>query len=158
MQEMKKTIEAALFMSPGIVSLQDLARVCRSNVAEVRVALNELIHDYTDRDSALEIRDEEKGFRMAVRKEFEDSVMHLASSPEFHKGIMKTLAYIAYKQPVKQNEVIKFRNTKAYEHIHLLLEKGFIRRERTGKTFNIYTTKKFYQYFGKPKEEKEKEK
>lgn len=148
MSELKKTIEAALFMSPAVISLDILAKICRKNVAEVRVALNELMHEYSERDSALEIRDEEKGFRMAVRKGLEDSVGHLAASPELHKGIMKTLAYIAYKQPVRQTEIIRFRNNKAYEHVKVLKEKGFIRKEPAGRTFTIYTTKKFHEYFG----------
>ncbi|MBU0661906.1 SMC-Scp complex subunit ScpB, partial [Candidatus Micrarchaeota archaeon] len=57
--------------------------------------------------------------------------------------------YIAYKQPVAQAEVINFRNSKAYDHIRALKERGFIRKERTGRTYKIYTTKKFVDYFGK---------
>ncbi|MFH1225647.1 MAG: SMC-Scp complex subunit ScpB [Candidatus Diapherotrites archaeon] len=149
MAELRKIVEAALFMAPGAVSLKELSRVSNTSMAEVRVALNELSHDYDAHDSALEIRDGEEGFRMAVRREYEGSVGHMASAPEFHKGIMKTLAYIAYKQPVVQAEVIGYRNSKAYEHIRLLKEKGFIRKERTGRTYKIYTTKKFVEYFGK---------
>lgn len=148
MPEPKKIIEAALFMSPGAVSTRELSTICGRNLAEVRVALNELMHEYAERDGALEIREDEKGFRMAVREGVEERVSHLAAAPEFHKGVMKTLAYIAYKQPVPQAEVIKFRNSKAYEHIKALKERGFIRKERTGRTFKIYTTKKFVQYFG----------
>lgn len=149
MAELRKIVEAALFMAPGAVSLKELSRVSNTSMAEVRVALNELSHDYDAHDSALEIRAADDGFRMAVRQEYEGSVGHMASAPEFHKGIMKTLAYIAYKQPVPQAEVIGYRNSKAYEHIKLLKEKGFIRKERTGRTYKIYTTKKFVEYFGK---------
>ncbi len=143
----KKTIEAALFMSPATMSVYELAKIAATNVANARVLLNELIHDYTERDSAIEIREDANGFRMAVRGGFEQSVMHLASSPQFHKGVMKTLAYIAYKQPIKQSDVIKFRNTKAYDHIALLVEKGFVTREHSRSTFVLRTTRKFHQHF-----------
>lgn len=148
-REAKRVIEAALFTAPGIVPVKELARIIDVNVAETRVILSELIHDYDAKDTALEIRDEAEGVRMTVKQKYESSVGHMAASPELHKGIMKTLAYIAYKQPVKQSEVINFRNSKAYEHIKLLREKGFLRKEKKGITYLLYTTPKFREYFGK---------
>ncbi|MEK6957564.1 MAG: SMC-Scp complex subunit ScpB [archaeon] len=146
-KESKKMLEAALFMSPGVVALRDLAKSINSNVAETRVLVNELMHEYESRDSSIEIRDEAGGIRMTVRRKYEDNVGHMAASPELNKGIMKTLAYIAYKQPVKQSEVINFRNSKAYEHIRVLREKGFIKKDKKGITYIINTTPKFREYF-----------
>ena len=146
---LRKALEAALFMSPGIISLHELARIGETNVAEARVALNELMHEYEERDSALVIAEEETGIRMKVKPELEDKVSHLANIPSFHRGVLKTLAYIAYKQPVTQAQVIHFSNSKAYEHIKILKEKGFIRKDKAGITYKLYTTKKFHDYFGK---------
>ena len=150
-KELEKRIESALFMAPGKITLKELIKNTKGNVASVRIALNQLVNDYNSRDSALEIKEDEGGYRMAVRSEYVGGVDHLAVSPAIHKGILKTLAYIAFKQPVKQSDVIKFRNSKAYEHIKVLKEKGFIRKERTGITYNIYTTKKFHQNFSAKK-------
>jgi segregation and condensation protein B len=146
--ELKKILEAARFTAPSAMTVKELAGISRTNVAEVRVALNELIHEYSDRDTAIGIFEDSGGFRMSVKKAHQGKVAHLASAPEFHKGVQKTLAFIAYKQPIRQSEVIKFRNTKAYDHIHILLERGFITKERIGPTFVLRTTKKFLQYFG----------
>ncbi len=148
-KEAKRVIEAALFTSPGAVSIKELANIISINVAETRIIVNELIHDYEAKDTSLEIRDDAQGIRMAVKEKYEDHVSHMAASPELHKGMMKTLAYIAYKQPVKQSEVINLRNSKAYEHIRILLEKGFISKEKKGITFILHTTPKFREYFGK---------
>jgi len=148
-KELKKTIEAALFMSPQSVSVNDLAKLAKTTVAEIRVILTELIQDYEERDTSLEILDDSSGIKIVVKAEFQDSVSHFAAAPEFNKGIMKTLAYVSYKQPVKQTEVIKFRNNKGYDHIKMLEERGFIRREPVGRSYIIYTTKKFLDYFGK---------
>src|SRR3989344_7864586 len=147
-RELKKVIEASLFMAPGAVSLVELARIAKTNVAEIRIAVNELIHEFENRDSALEIRLEEQGIRMAVKKELEGTVGHMAAAPGLLKGIMKTLAFISYKQPVKQSEIIRFRNNKAYDHIKVLEDKGFIRREEAGRSYIVFTTKKFLDYFG----------
>ncbi|HZX19502.1 MAG TPA: SMC-Scp complex subunit ScpB [archaeon] len=154
-RQSKRIIEAALFTSPGDVPLRELAKITDSNIAETRVIVNELIHDYEAKDTSLEIRSESEGVRMGVKPEYEGHVGHMAASPELHKGIMKTLAYIAYKQPVKQAEVINFRNSKAYEHIKILREKGFIKKDKKGITFIIATTPKFREYFGKDAGKKE---
>ena len=148
-REAKRIMEAALFTSPAAVGMRELAKLIESNVAETRVMINEMIHEYESKDTSLEIRSETDGVRMAVKEKYEDHVGHMAASPELHKGIMKTLAYIAYKQPVKQSEVINFRNSKAYEHIKLLKEKGFIQKNKQGITYIISTTAKFREYFGK---------
>jgi len=152
--ELRKKLEAALFMAPTHIGVEDLARLSKSTVQEVKVALNELVHEYAERESAIIIEEGQAGFRMKIRPEFEEEVSHLAASSELHKGIMKTLSYVAYKQPVKQTEVIKFRNTKAYDHIKVLEEKGFIKREKAGVSYVITTTKKFHDYFTPVKKEK----
>lgn len=150
----KRVIEAALFTSPGTVPLKELARIIGINIAEARVLVNELTHDYEAKDTSLEIRGEADGVRMAVKKGYEDFVGHMAAASELSKSVMKTLAYVAYRQPVKQSEVINFRNSKAYEHIGLLVEKGFIKKEKRGITFILSTTPKFREYFWKNAEAK----
>ncbi len=145
---LKKIIEAALFMSPAAIQLDLLAKLANTTVAQVRVTVNELIHEYEERDTALELVDSESGIKMAVKPEFQEHVAPLTASPEFNQGVMKTLAYISFKQPVKQTELIKFRNNKGYDHVKVLEERGFIRREAVGKSYIIYTTKKFLDYFG----------
>jgi chromosome segregation and condensation protein ScpB len=62
---------------------------------------------------------------------------------------MKTLALIAYKQPINQSLVVKYRNNKAYDHLKLLLDEAFIKKEPKGRTFVLTTTTKFIEYFGK---------
>lgn len=148
MQETAKIIEAALFTSPQPLTLTDLYSLTRQNVSELRIALNELIEFYNSSDSALEIAETTQGFQMKVRKGFDEKVTHLTKAPELSKGVMKTLAFIAYKQPIKQSDLIKYRTTSAYDEIRVLEEKGLISREQRGRTFVVRTTKRFLNDFG----------
>ena len=59
----------------------------------------------------------------------------------------KTLAIIAYKQPVTQSEVIKIRGNKAYDHIKSLREQSLISADRKGRTRLLKVTSNFYEYF-----------
>ncbi|MEM2547017.1 MAG: SMC-Scp complex subunit ScpB, partial [Candidatus Bathyarchaeia archaeon] len=63
-------------------------------------------------------------------------------------GPLKTLAYIALRQPVPQKRVIEVRGHHAYGHIKLLKEMGLIASERKGRTAVLKTTDYFADYFG----------
>jgi len=151
MDKIKKTIEAALFMNPKPMNLESLSKTTDTkSFQRIEDALNELMEDYSVRDSAIEIVRNEEGYRMQVKPEFEPNVRHLGvGTTEMKKAITKTLAFIAYKQPVKQSMVVKYRSNKAYEEIKDLVEKGFVLKEKSGITYVLRTTKKFLDYFGK---------
>lgn len=150
-KKLKPLIEAALFLSSEALSLPELSRLVHAEIDDTRTALNELSVELQERDSALEIKEEGNAIRLSVRDEFDDFSKNFSTIPELSKTVLKTLAFISFKQPVKQSDVIRYRNNKAYEHIGILEDKGFIRRETVGKTFIIFTTKKFVEYFGEPK-------
>jgi segregation and condensation protein B len=148
-EKLRQLVEATLFMSPQPISLQEIARICGTGDLELISELIEALRkDLIERKSGLEIVRETEGYRMQVLSELEVKVSHLAGPTRFSKGIMKTLAYIAFKQPVKQSTIIKYRTNKAYDEIKILGEQGFISREKAGITYVIKTTKKFLEYFG----------
>ena len=149
MVEEKKLVEAALFMSPKALSISNLVDALPvSDYAVVKKTAFELVQEFNSRDSALEITESEGLFQMRVKPGLEEHVQDFASENIFNAGTMKTLALIAFKQPVIQSTVIKYRNNKAYDHISRLLEEGFIMREPQGRSYTLRTTKKFVEYFG----------
>jgi len=148
--EKEKVIEAALFMSPKPLTLEELNSIAEVNSRlETKAMLTELMSFYNSRKSALEIAETQIGYQMRVKEEYEEKVQHFAQNTMFNRGVMKTLALIAYKQPINQSLVVQLRNNKAYDHLKLLLEQGFIKKEPKGRTFVLSTTTKFIEYFGK---------
>jgi segregation and condensation protein B len=148
--EKEKIMEAALFMSPKPLSLEELHNIAQcSSRLETKSMLQELMNFYNSRKSALEIVELPVGYQMRVKEDYEDYVQQFAQNSMFSRGVMKTLAFIAYKQPVNQSLVVKYRNNKAYDHLKLLLDEGFIKKEPKGRTFTLTTTTKFIEYFGK---------
>jgi segregation and condensation protein B len=150
MPEEKKLVEAALFMSPKALSVADLMGVMgTSDYGLAKRIAFELMAEFNARDSALEIIESDGLFQMRVKPPLEPRVQDFAAESMFNKGTMKTLALIAFKQPILQSSVIKYRNNKAYDHISRLLKEGFIAREPHGQSYFLRTTKKFFEYFGK---------
>lgn len=146
--EIKKVIEAALFMSPKALGLTELYEVTQAPLSDLRSALVDLMEEYKERDGALEIVENTVGYQMRVKPVYEEPVKKFAGSVHLGKSEMKTLAYVALKQPVKQSLLIKYRTNKAYDDLKILEQEGFIIREPHEKTMLVRTTKKFVKYFG----------
>ena len=106
----------------------------------------DLMFDYSSRDGALEI-DDEDGYIIQVKAEHLDIVEKLCPV-ELKPAVVKTLTVIALKEPIRQTELKEMRSN-AYEHIQELLEKGLISRtkDKNGRSYNLKTTPKFAEYF-----------
>lgn len=146
--ETKTLIEAALFVSGRTIKLDELARICNSgSIGMVRRAMEDLQQEYSSRGSAMEIIESKDGYEMKIRREIEAQVLHLAPETDMPPAVLKTLALIAYSQPIKQAEVIKERGNGAYKYIRKLREQELIEAHRSGRTKMLTTTPKFKQYF-----------
>ena len=144
---LKSRVETVLFVTAKAMQANEIAEILSANVDEVEEALLELIMDYSSRDGALEI-DDEDGYILQVREEYSDIVEKLVPV-EISQAVMKTLSLIALKEPIRQSLVKDLRGATAYDHIKELLEKGLIsrKRDKNGRSFNLRTTPKFKEYF-----------
>jgi segregation and condensation protein B len=108
-----------------------------------------LIKEYATRNTSLEIlalRDER--YVLQVKPEFTPLIKKLVNRPLLSSGPLKTLSYIAYRQPVSQKRVIDVRGQHAYGHVKMLKEMGLIVAERSGRSMSLKTTDYFADYFG----------
>ena len=148
MQDIKNKIEAVLFTVGRFVDLDELSQL--TGIASKGVlndALKSLIQDYNNRQGSLEITDDNKKFKLNIKKDYLHLTTKLLDQTEFDKPSQETLALIAYKQPVMQSEIIKLRGNGAYDHISKLKEMEFITSEKSGRTRLLKTSSKFYDYF-----------
>ena len=147
MSSLKSRIEAVLFTTAKVLQIKDIAEILgEEDLDAVEDAMLDLIMDYSSRDSALEI-DEENGYILQVKNEHMDIVEKLCPV-ELSKPVLKTLTVIALKEPIRQAELKLYRSN-AYEHINELVEKGLVSktRDKNGRSFNVSTTPKFAEYF-----------
>ena len=150
--ELKKVLEAILFMSGDPLTIEELSKKVRQNEALVEELLDELVEDYKKRDSAIIIIKKENTYYMSVKDEYKDIVNDLGAAVPFSKAQMKVLALVALKGPLKQSDVVKIIGNRAYEYIKELEQIGFISSERWKNTKILKVTPKFYAYFGELKE------
>ena len=145
--DLKARIEAVLFVTGRAVSLKEIAEILERDEQEVEDAMLSLIIDYSSRDGALEI-DDENGYIIQVKDEYMDIVEKLCPI-DISNAVLKTLLVIALKQPIRQSLLKDLRGSTAYDHVSELVEKGMISRKKdsNGRSYNLKTTPKFAEYF-----------
>lgn len=148
MKEIKNKIEAILYTTGRYMDVEEISRLCSiESIDDVKQTLKELIKDYSSKEGSLEIIEENNKFKLNIKKAYNYLTSQLLTDSEFDSPTTKTLAIIAYKNPVLQSEIIDIRGNKAYDHIKLLKENSFISSEKKGRTRLLKLSSKFFDYF-----------
>jgi len=142
-------IEAALYVTGRPVDIKTLGSVVKFRSEDkVKEVARFLKSKYGSDGSALEVLELSDGrFVMQLKPQYVRHVKRLASRQLLTAGPMKTLSFIAYRQPITQSYVAKVRGNLAYGHVKQLREIGLITEERLGRTKILRTTPNFADYF-----------
>ncbi|MFX0096764.1 MAG: SMC-Scp complex subunit ScpB [Candidatus Hodarchaeota archaeon] len=145
----KALIEAALYISGRPLNLEELGEVVNLDINLVNKLVVELMDDYNERGSALEITSLSGGrYALQLKSDYSPMVARFAPSGLLSLGALKTLSLIALRQPIRQTEVVRIRGSHVYKHIHELMDRGFLEGRPDGRTRILSTTKMFADYFG----------
>jgi segregation and condensation protein B len=141
-------LEAILYVKAQPLSLNVLTELAGCDRDDVEEALIELMQDYVQRDSALEIAETDAGYSLQLKESFQPLVATLIPT-DLGVGILRTLAAIALKGPIPQPDLIELRGSGVYQHVPELVERGFVQKRRSsnGRTYTLQVTDQFYQYF-----------
>ena len=152
LKEVITRIEALLFAASKPVDVRELLSICGIRKKEkVISAVRELMKKYNDSEGAIELVElPGERFYLRLRREYHELVKKYVKRPLFSRGIMRTLSFIAYHQPIEQSKVASVRGNSAYKHIKILIEKGLVEAEEKGKTRILKTTQLLADYLGVP--------
>ena len=143
-------VEAALYVTGRPLDLKELCSVLRTRSKnKARRLAKMLMKEYAKRNTALEILQlKDERFVLQLKTDFTSRVKKLVKRPLLSTGPLKTLAYIAYRQPVSQKRVAETRGHHSYGHIKQLKEMDLIIGERRRRSTFLRTTEYFADYFG----------
>jgi len=145
--ELKVRIEALLFSSKTPLRIVDIASILNADRTLVRKGMRSLLGDYRRRNTAIEIIKSNGRFLLRLKPEY-DEVVRPVVPPELDRSAIKTMAYIAYYQPIRKGEIVARFGTKVYRDLNLLEEKDLIRTKGKGKGKVLVTGPRFAEYFG----------
>jgi len=143
----KAVIEAALFASGRTLSPNELADLSGLSQERALSLADDLAAEYASRGSGIEIKSIGEGYSMQVRFGLAGRVLSFAPK-EIEAPLIRTLAIIAYKQPIKQSDLVEIRGNKSYDHVKELEKRGLISAEKFSRTKLLTTTRGFADYFG----------
>ncbi len=155
-RELKKALEALLFVSGGPLSADKLANVfeeaTREHVEEQLVALG---REYDDRGSGIMLAEVAGGYQLVTRPENAAWIRKFRSvkvSAKLSRPALETLAIVAYKQPITRAEVELVRGVNIGGIMRNLMERRLVKivgkKDVPGKPMLYGTTPEFLQYFG----------
>lgn len=148
LSDLKNRLEALLFSSGKPMQLEELSTITKEkDPKRIEEALLQLKKELDEKKSSIMLIQDGTEWKLTVREHYMPFVRKVVSQTELPKTILQTLAVVAHKAPALQSQVIKIRTNKAYRHLDFLEEKGYITREKKGRTKLIKLTQKFFEYF-----------
>lgn len=146
-----RLVEAALFTAGRPVAVSELMEATGLGKREVDRAVKSLAMEYADLEdkSALEVAMAGDKWAMQLKTKYVAHAQKLANM-EIPKKVLKTLALIAFHQPLMQSDLVDMVGSKTYDHVRELHECGLIKLKKEGLSKRIVTSPAFPEYFGIP--------
>ncbi|MBK7513086.1 MAG: SMC-Scp complex subunit ScpB [Chloracidobacterium sp.] len=148
-------VEALIFVADEPITAKLLAEVLDEERESIEAAIEEVVREYAERGSGLQLREIAGGWQLATRTELHDDVrkfLRTRPSAKLSLASLETLAVIAYKQPVTVPEILEIRGVQSASAIKTLLDKRLIvakgRKEAVGRPMMYGTSKEFLVQFG----------
>src|SRR5881398_2465530 len=141
--------EAALYVSGRPLDIKTIGSIIGARSEEkIKSLVRTIAERYSKSESPIQVLELPDGrFVMQLKPEFAKHVRKLASRPLLTPGPLRTLSFIALKQPVTQSYVVRVRGKLAYGHVKQLKDMDLINDERIGRTRMLRTTTTFADYF-----------
>lgn len=148
MEQKKSRLEAALFLAEEPVDSDEIADILDlGSMGYVDMLIEEFQEDLEEGHRGLELVDSPEGYELKVKKDHLEHVSHLAPHQDLNEGQLRTLSLIAYNSPVEQTDIVDIRGNRAYQHVKELVNRGFLSKEKDGRTAILDVTDHFLDYF-----------
>lgn len=154
-ENLQTQIEGLLFVSSGLVGVNQLAKTLDVSESAIESALTALADHYQAAGHGLRLMRVKTRFQLTTAPEISETIekfLDLETTTTLSQAALETLAIIAYKQPVTRPEVDVIRGVNSDAVMRTLLSKGLVeelgRADTPGRPIFYGTSSAFLQYFG----------
>ena len=148
MEAKKSRLEAALFLAEEPVDNKEIADILDlGSMGYVDMLIEEYRDELEQDNRGLELVKTPDGYELKVKNHHLEHVSHLAPHQDLNEGQLRTLSLIAYNAPVEQTDIIDIRGNRAYQHVKEMVKRGFLSKEKDGRTAILDVTDHFLDYF-----------
>ena len=141
-------LEAILYLKGKPLSLNELSELVQEPRSSIEQALVALMAGYAQRDTALDLQEQNGLYSLQLRKGLGELVQNLLPV-DLSLGSLRTLATIALKKRILQYDLVELRGSGAYDHIKELISQNFVERKRQseGRSYWLTLSEKFHRTF-----------
>lgn len=148
MEGKKARLEAALYLSEEPIDSDEIADVLNlGSMGYVDMLIQEFKEELKEEHRGFELIETDAGYELKVKKDHLEHVSHLAPHQDLNEGQLRTLSLIAYNAPLEQADLVEIRGNRAYQHVKELVNRGFVEKEKDGRTAILDVTDFFLDYF-----------
>lgn len=148
MDEKKARLESALFLAEEPVGKKEVSNILNlGSMGFVEELIEEYQQDLEEDHRGFELIETDNGYELKVKKSHLEHVSHLAPHQDLNEGQLRTLSLIAYNSPLEQADLVEIRGNRAYQHVKELVNRGFIKKEKDGRTAILDVSDFFMDYF-----------
>ena len=141
-------LEAVLYLKGKPLTIPEMSDLLGEEISSTEQALFALLAGYSQRDTALEIKERNGKYSLQLKPGLGELVKDLLPV-DISGATLRTLGTIALKKRILQVELVELRGSGAYEHIKELMAKDFVerKRQREGRSYWITLSEKFHRTF-----------
>lgn len=154
-KELRRNIEAILFVADEPLPSSDLAVLLEMPAAEVEAQLESMTTDYGEADRGIVLRRAAGGWRLTTHPSaapFLERFVAESRNPRLTQAALETLAIIAYRQPISRAQIAEIRGVSSESVIRTLIARGLVeevdRDPGPGNAFLYGTTTAFLERMG----------
>ena len=143
----ENVLEATLFSAGRPLTYEEIRDAIGVSRTQFDRSFKKLKKKYKELNGSLEVDRIGNKYVLQLKTEYVDYIKSLATR-EIPMKLLKTIALIAFHQPLKQSDLKRMIGSKVYDHVKEIRELGLVRVRREGRTKILNTTGKFNEYFG----------
>jgi segregation and condensation protein B len=129
-ESIKGLLEAVLFLSNEPVPLSFFVNSFSIDPTQAKIILDSLVDEYGDRDGGIILLEVAKGYQFVTNVRYADQlrrVIGVRKREGLSRGMLETLAIIAYKQPIVLAEIEELRGVSSRMMVVKLMERNLVK-------------------------------
>jgi segregation and condensation protein B len=152
---LKSLFEAILFLSNEPIPIIFFSKNFMIDPTQVKIIIDSLVDEYEERDGGIRLAELSNGYQFVTNARFAEQLRHtlgLRRRESLSKGMLETLAIIAYKQPLVLADLDELRGVSSRMMVANLMKRNLVkpvgRKDIPGRPLTYGTTDDFLRYFG----------
>ncbi len=152
---LKSLFEAVFFLSNEPVPITFFVKNFMIDPTQTKIIIDSLVDEYEERDGGIRLAELSNGYQFVTNARFAEQLRHalgLRKRESLSKGMLETLAIIAYKQPIVLADIDELRGASSRMMVANLMKRNLVkpvgRKELPGRPLAYGTTDEFLRYFG----------